>query len=750
MPSVNKTLGARFKIEGEEEYKRVLQNLNAGSKTLASEMVRLQAQYKGNTESVEFLTSKSELLGRTLDQQREKTAAVRSMVEAAAKAQAEALKAVAEAENDTVEAQNAAKAALEAANREYQKYATQLNTAETEEIKLTHAIQENADALKAAESGLSTYQDAIGQINQNAEVLASELELLKAQYQDNADSAEYMGKAGEILNAQLQEQHAKVETLQETLQKVKEAYGENSDEAKKLTVELNRAMTDEVNLQHAITENTEALEGQGEEMLGLGDTVESLADKLGINLPQGAKDALNGMQGLSAGTVAAMAAAAAAIAAIVKVVMELGKLTLDVAAQVDEYITESTITGVPTEMLQAWDYAAPLIDTDAETIKGAMTKITQAMGDAAGGSTEAQAKFSALGVSIVDETTGNLRSAEEVFYDVVDALGQMGAGTERNAAAMELMGKSAQELNPLINAGSDALKKYGEEARATGYILDEEQIRKLGEVDDAYQKLQLTIEANRKQMAADFAPAAKEAMELFSDAVAKAGQMLERSGLIENLASIIESLIDILRTGGEILAGIPGFNQGLSILKVTLGAVAQFVALIADAADVVGGLFQVITGSGGGRMAGLERIGNAMGFGMSSGTLSNYKTVYMQQSGTYDQYQEFHANLRGESTREGLGYDSATGQYYDIRTGNYVYGYNAGGTENWRGGLTWVGEAGPELVSLPQGSQVLSAQESAGAGDVYIETVVIDANDINELNDIVRIFHDAKVKARMR
>ena len=148
MPSVNKTLGARFKIEGEEEYKRVLQNLNAGSKTLASEMVRLQAQYKGNTESVEFLTSKSELLGRTLDQQREKTAAVRTMVEAASKAQAEAMKAVAEAENDTTEAQNKAKAALEAANREYQKYATQLNLAEAREFDLQHQIEETNQAIE--------------------------------------------------------------------------------------------------------------------------------------------------------------------------------------------------------------------------------------------------------------------------------------------------------------------------------------------------------------------------------------------------------------------------------------------------------------------------------------------------------------------------------------------------------------------------------------------------------------------------
>lgn len=738
MPSVNKTLGARFKIEGEEEYKRVIQNLNAGSRTLASEMARLQAQYKGNADSVDYLTDRGELLGRSLDQQKEKTAAVRTMVEAASKAQAEALKAVAEAENDTVEAQNAAKAALEAANREYQKYATQLNAAEAEEFKLTHAIQENADALKASESGLSTYQDAIGQINQNAEVLASELELLKAQYQDNADSAEYMGKAGEILNAQLQEQHAKVETLQETLQKVKEAYGENSDEAKRLTVELNRAMTEEVNLQHAVDDTSKALKGQGDQMLGLGDTVDQLAGKLGINLPNGAKEALNGMEGLSAGTVATMAAAAAAIAAVVKVVADLGQMTLDVAAQVDETITQSAITGVPTEMLQAWDYAANLIDVSAETITGSMTKITKAMGDAAGGSESAQAAFDALGVSITDATTGQLRSAEEVFYDVIDALGRVENQTQRDALAMDLMGKSAQELNPLIKQGSKALKDYAAEAKSLGYILDEEQIKKLGEVDDAYQQLQLTIEANRRQMAADFAPAAKAAMELFSKAVDKAGDMLKRSGLIENLASIITSLVDILETGGDILAGIPGFNQGLSILKVTLGAVAQFCALIADVADVIAGMLTLD----------FSRIGNAMGFGKSSGTLSHSQTVYMQQSGTYDQYQEYYANKRGDSTIPGMKYDTNTGRYYDEATGWYQYGYNAGGTDNWRGGLTWVGEAGPELVDIPRGSEIMSNQESRQHGTTVIY-VTIDAKNVKEFNDIVAMAFDAEAEAWM-
>ena len=590
--------------------------------------------------------------------------------------------------------------------------------------------------------GEAEYKKALNELNAGNKTLATEMQKLQAEFKGNTESTEYLTRAGELLERQLLQQQDKVKLLQDRLKAAAQQYGESDARTQQFAAQLNRAQTEEYNLQHAIDENNAALKGQDEQMLALGDTVDQLADKFGVTLPKGARDALNGMEGLSAGTVAAMAAAAAAIAAVIKVVQELGQMTLDVAAQVDEYLAQSAITGVPTEMLQAWDYAAPLIDTDAETIMGAMTKITRAMGEASEGNDAAIAKFAELGVSIQDSVTGGLRSAEEVFYDVVDALGQVENQTQRDAIAMDLMGKSAQDLNPLINAGSKALKEYGAEATATGYILDRQQIRKLGEVDDAYQKLQLTIEANRKQLAADFAPAAKSSMELFTDVVRKAGEMLERSGIITNLASIIESLVAIVRTGGEILSGLPGFDSALGALKVTLGAIAQFVALIADAADVVAGMLTLD----------FSRIGNAMGFGKSSGTLSHWQSVYMQQSGTLDQYREYYANKSGTSALySDYGYDTATGQYYDKRTGNYIYGHNAGGTENWRGGLTWVGESGPELVSLPQGSQIMSNQESRSmASPVIYANVTIDAKNVKEFNDVVNIMLEAATELQTR
>jgi hypothetical protein len=45
-----------------------------------------------------------------------------------------------------------------------------------------------------------------------------------------------------------------------------------------------------------------------------------------------------------------------------------------------------------------------------------------------------------------------------------------------------------------------------------------------------------------------------------------------------------------------------------------------------------------------------------------------------------------------------------------------LIGANALGTDNWRGGLSWVGEKGPELVNLPMGAQVIPNNKIGGMG----------------------------------
>jgi hypothetical protein len=273
---------------------------------------------------------------------------------------------------------------------------------------------------------------------------------------------------------------------------------------------------------------------------------------------------------------------------------------------------------------------------------------------------------------------------------------------------MELFGKSAQEINPLIVQGSGAVREYAEEAQNLGYILTDEELAALGAVDDAYQRMNLTIDAAKKQIAADFAPASEAAMKLFSDVVLKAAEALERSGLIENLAIIIESMIDILRSIGDIVTSIPGLKQGIDVATNAFSGLAMVCAAIADVADIVAGLLSLD----------FSRVGTALGLGYGSGNANNVQRARMRQEGSLEQYDSF-------------------------------YGHNATGNDSWRGGLTWVGESGPELVSLPQGSQIYNSQDSRNAGGVHIDTVVIDAKNVKDFNDVVRVFSGLRVASRM-
>jgi hypothetical protein len=69
-------------------------------------------------------------------------------------------------------------------------------------------------------------------------------------------------------------------------------------------------------------------------------------------------------------------------------------------------------------------------------------------------------------------------------------------------------------------------------------------------------------------------------------------------------------------------------------------------------------------------------------------------------------------------------------------------GHNATGTPYWKGGLSWVGEKGPELVNLPQGSQVIPndksmAMASSGGNVIYININGVSKSTREIMNEMV-------------
>lgn len=594
--------------------------------------------------------------------------------------------------------------------------------------------------------GEAEYKRALQELNSSNRVLSAEMKKLDAQYAGNTKSTEYLTKRGELLQRQLTDQKDKVATLRDALAKSAEATGESSEQTKKWQIQLANAEAAQYNLEHAIEanndamqENGKAVEAENQEYKGLGTTLSDIAGKFGIQIPEGASQALNGMMSFSSGSVAVLGAAVAAVTAMVAAVKKLNEMTLEAATNADDLLTQSMTTGLSTKTLQELKYAEQLIDVSVDTITGSLTKLTKNIAAAGEGNKKMAEAFADLGVSIKD-ADGNLRDAEDVFYDVIDALGGIENQTERDAAAMELLGKGAQELNPLILQGSDALRALGEEAEAAGYILDESQIQKLGEVDDAYQKMQKEIEATKQLLAVEFADASAKSMETFAQAVTDAGRALANSGIIKGLGEVVQYATALLDPLGALLGLSPQVTQQLRPLYEILHGIAGVFAWIADAGNAAIGLLTGFT------KAGRTRFNTALGLNAQYGMYSHLQ----EWNGTAAEWEDWRNSGYSGYRAQGYGYDSATGQYYDVNTGNYIYSYNASGNQNWRGGLTWVGESGPELAYLPSGSQIMSAQESrkAAGGDTFI--INIDPKNVREFNDLVRIAENARVTARMR
>lgn len=280
------------------------------------------------------------------------------------------------------------------------------------------------------------------------------------------------------------------------------------------------------------------------------------------------------------------AAAAASVAGIYKFVG-------DAAKWADDIDTMHDVTGISTDDLQKFAYASDIVDVSLETMTGSLTKLTRNMQTASQNGSGAAAKaFDTLGISITD-STGKLRDRQTVFYEVIDALGKISNETERDALAMNIFGRSAEQLNPLIKGGAQTLKNLGDEAERAGLILDQRTLKKLHGFNDEVDLLKAKGTQITKLVASEAQPAVKELTavgdELLNEIkqMADSGElreMAESAGqLIGQTARDLKNLIVWVTRHKEAVLGatgaMVGFKVGMSIGGLVNSLVAGYTAL---------------------------------------------------------------------------------------------------------------------------------------------------------------------------
>lgn len=603
-------------------------------------------------------------------------------------------------------------------------------------------------------SGEKKYKQALSEIGNGMRVLDSEMRKVQSAYAKNADSVESLAAQNDVLERKILSQTEKIEYLKAALQQSAEKYGESDKRTMQWQTSLNNAEAELNNLNNKLDENKEKIEESGKETGNLGDVVSGLTEKFGIKLPEGMQKSMNSMGSLNTTSVKIAGGFVALAVAIAKAEKALIRMTRESAEAADDIVTSSSVTGMSTDSIQELNYMADLTDVSLDRIRDSLKETTNTMQEAATGTGDAYEAYNKLGVEITD-VDGKLRSAEDVFYDTIDALGEMKNKTERDALAMDLMSESAQELNPLIEIGSDGLKQYAQEAHSMGYVLDNEALTALTEVDDAYQRLQKSQEGAKNQLSAEFAPYLTEFYEKITKLIKDGGQALKDSGIVDSFGMLLETVGDIIAPTDQLSSDtVPKLTEALRPLAEIMAGIADTIDFISGAATVLTtGIWDWDKWSGG-----WKQMGKAAGFGYSYGNGNNTQTLKekweqtdVNRATSANGYGQYYANgkwysnydsyLRDEWEKSGTG---TTFEYWKMQKG-----YNASGTDYWRGGRTLIGEYGPEEVVLPQGTRILTAQETrqASGGDTFY--ITIPANTVKEFNDIVNIARNKRRTDRM-
>lgn len=424
---------------------------------------------------------------------------------------------------------------------------------------LTKSLSEVDKQLSTTSKALREVEKALALDPKNVELLATKEALLAQKTELTTDRLELLKQV-----------------QKDALDKLPE---DSAETTAKMAILQSEIATTEKNLDGMSDNSADAAKGVKE----LGDSSKKAGDKAKDSSEEFKKfgEVLAKTAKVAAAAIAAMAAGMTAAS------KALADCTRGAAAFADEILTTSQVTGIATDDLQGYKYAAQLVDVSLETLTGSMAKNIKSMTAVQNGQKTMSAAYNALGVSATD-ASGKLRDSETVYWELIDALGDIDDETQRDALAMQVFGKSAQELNPLINAGSQAMKDYKKEAEDVGYVMSGDTLASFGQFDDAMQRLELSSTAAQNALGTVLLPILTQLSSEGTSLLSQFTNALNSTdGDITAMASVIETMMpQILSTIQTYLPQI--LSLAGSILQVLIsGIVSTLPTLIPVASDII-------------------------------------------------------------------------------------------------------------------------------------------------------------------
>lgn len=237
---------------------------------------------------------------------------------------------------------------------------------------------------------------------------------------------------------------------------------------------------------------------------------------------------VSGAVDFATSTKAMVAAAAAAIFSVADSVASVGD-TID---------KQSQKLGISAESYQEWDAILGHCGASMDSLKAGMKTLSSAI---VTGSADQVTAFKAVGLSIDDVRK---MSTEDVFAAVITGLQGMEEGADRTKIATTLLGRSAQELGPLLNTSAEATEEMRQTVNDLGGVMSNEAVAASAKFKDTLQDLQTVAGWFKREFVSDILPAVTAGMQGLTNVMVagKNGVVQLKESFVSNFNSIISVL----------------------------------------------------------------------------------------------------------------------------------------------------------------------------------------------------------------
>lgn len=394
--------------------------------------------------------------------------------------------------------------------------------------------------------------------------------------------------------------------------------------------------------------------------------------------------------------------------------------------------------GISSTAFQEFDYILGQNGTDVEKLQVGLKTLVARMDESTKGTGKGAEAFDRLGLSATD-AAGQLKSQEVMFEETAKAMMALPEGAEKSQLAFELFGKAGLELMPMLNGTAEDMDALKEKAHDLGFVMDEESVKASAAFKDSMDDIKKAMGGAMAKIGLELMPMFQKMMDWvmqhMPEIQAVVKTVFEYIGIFvttaadifgEYLLPIFQSIFDWTKSNWptiqKIIEGV--FNAIKFVWDKILGPVLGF---LWDALKLV---VDFVANNFSGMQRTVENVMSGIGkavkvvTGIFEGVTRAIKTAY-----------DWLTSWNKTDVKDKTPSTSESARSYVTKPAR-----NAKGTENFPGGWSWVGEEGPELMQLPQGTKIRSNPKSMEmANSTVNHTGTITVKGVNDKNETVAV-----------